>query len=219
MTVHDIYRQQSFGTRMGFGISPALLIIDFLHGFARPDAFGGYNIASAITNTTVLLAAAREAGLPIAHARFVVQEGGIDLGPFGLKVPNLAKLTPGSDEVRFVDEVAPIPGEFIVDKSHASAFFGTPLASWLLNRRADTLLIAGCTTSGCVRASVIDASANGLRPIVVTECVGDRAEEPHRANLFDMDQKYADVVALDEVRARLAAIARSNSSGATASGA
>jgi maleamate amidohydrolase len=201
-----------------------LLIIDFLRGFAKPEAFGGYNIATAIANTTHLLAAARAARVPIAHARFQVQEGGIDLGPFGLKVPNLAKLTPDADETRFVDEVAPIAGELIANKQHASAFFGTSLASWLLSHRVDTLLIAGCTTSGCVRASVIDASAHGLRPIVVAECVGDRAEEPHRANLFDMEQKYADVVPLDEVRARLTAIAKANNalnnaSGAAASGA
>ena len=106
---------------------------------------------------------------------------------------------------QIVDELKPVKGEYITTKQHASAFFGTSLSSWLLTRRVDTLLIAGCTTSGCVRASVIDASAHGLRPIVIEECVGDRAEEPHRANLFDMDQKYADVVALSDVLHRLRA--------------
>lgn len=210
MAVDDIYRQQSFGTRLGFGLSPGLLLVDFQRGFARPDAFGGYNIPDAIASTVLLLAAARETGLPIAHVRFEVQEGGTNLGPFGLKVPNLARLTAGADDAQFVDEVAPVPGEYVATKQHASAFHGTSLASWLTAHRVDTLLIAGCTTSGCIRASVIDASANGLRPIVVEECVGDRAEEPHRANLFDMDQKYADVRPLDEVVAQLAAIFRTN---------
>ena len=136
---------------------------------------------------------------------FKCRKAGESLGPFGLKVPNLAKLTPDAKESQIVDELKPVKGEYITTKQHASAFFGTSLSSWLLTRRVDTLLIAGCTTSGCVRASVIDASAHGLRPIVIEECVGDRAEEPHRANLFDMDQKYADVVALSDVLHRLRA--------------
>lgn len=199
MTTNDIYKQQSFGCRVGYGDALALLIIDFQYGFARPESFGGYNIESAIHHTAGLLAAAREASLPIAHVCFQVQEGGTNLGPFGLKVPNLAKLTSDAKESQIVDELRPAKGEFLATKQHASAFFGTSLSSWLLTQRVDTLLIAGCTTSGCVRASVVDASAYGLRPIVVEECVGDRAEEPHRANLFDMDQKYADVVLLSDV--------------------
>jgi maleamate amidohydrolase len=205
MTTNDIYKQQSFGARVGYGSSLALLIIDFLNGFANPESFGGYNIESAINHTATLLTAAREASLPIAHACFQVQDGGTNLGPFGLKVPNLAKLTPDAKESQIVDELRPARGEYLATKQHASAFFGTSLSSWLLTQRVDTLLIAGCTTSGCVRASVVDASAYGLRPIVVEECVGDRAEAPHRANLFDMDQKYADVVTLSDVLHRLRA--------------
>lgn len=203
MTTVDTYKSQSFGNRVGYGESLALLIIDLQVGFARPDMFGGYNIGSAIEHTIKLLAAARAASLPVAHVAFQVQEGGANLGPFGRKVPSLAKLTYGAEASRIVDELTPLPAEFFAPKQHASAFFGTPLASWLMTRRVDTLLVAGCVTSGCVRASVVDASAYGLRPIVVEECVGDRAEEPHRANLFDMDQKYADVVPLAEVLARL----------------
>jgi maleamate amidohydrolase len=211
MTTSDIYKRQSFGARVGYGSSLALLIIDFIDGFANPEAFGGYNIESSIHHTATLLAAARDVSLPIAHACFQVQEGGTNLGPFGLKVPNLAKLTPDAKESQIVDELKPVKGEYVTTKQHASAFFGTSLSSWLLTQRVDTLLIAGCTTSGCVRASVIDASAHGLRPIVVEECVGDRAEEPHRANLFDMDQKYADVVPLSDVLHRL----RAQGSGST----
>lgn len=203
MATEDIYKQQSFGARVGFGNSLALLIIDLQEGFAKPEAFGGYNIRTAIEHTIELLGAARKATLPIAHVCFQVQEGGTNLGPFGLKVPNLAKLTPDAEDSKIVDALTPAKGEFLATKQHASAFFGTSLSSWLLAQRVDTLLIAGCTTSGCVRASVIDASAYGLRPIVVEDCVGDRAEEPHRANLFDMDQKYADVVPLSEVLERL----------------
>lgn len=206
MTTRDVYKQQSFGARVGFGSSIGLLIVDLQRGFADPEAFGGYNIAQAIRHSAELLAAARAASIPIAHTCFQVQDGATNLGPFGLKVPNLAKLTPDSDDSRIVEELTPIKGEFLATKQHASAFFGTSLSSWLLTQRVDTLLIAGCTTSGCVRASVIDASAYGLRPIVVEECVGDRAEGPHRANLFDMDQKYADVVSLGLVLDRLRSV-------------
>lgn len=203
MKTNDIYQAQTFGTRVGFGTNPALLIIDFQKGFAKPDVLGGFNIVSAIASTARLLGAARQAAIPVAHVCFQVQEGGTNLGPFGIKVPRLASLTAQADDAQIVEELSPIDGEYVATKQHASAFFGTSLASWLLNRGIDTLLVSGCTTSGCVRASVIDASAYGLRPIVVEDCVGDRAEEPHRANLFDMDQKYADVVALADVLARL----------------
>lgn len=202
----DIYRRQSFGARVGFGHSLGLLIVDLQCGFADPEAFGGFNIGSAIKHAAELLQAARVAGIPIAHACFQVQDGATNLGPFGLKVPGLAKMTRESNASKIVDELTPALGEFVATKQHASAFFGTSLSSWLLSKRVDTILVAGCTTSGCVRASVIDASAHGLRPIVVEECVGDRAEEPHRANLFDMDQKYADVVSLAEVLARLRSV-------------
>jgi len=102
---------------------------------------------------------------------------------------------------QIVPELTPVPGEAVIRKKHASAFFGTDLAAWLAFRRIDTLLIAGCTTSGCVRASVIDASAHNVRPIVMTDCVGDRALGPHEANLFDMGQKYADLMSTAELLA------------------
>ncbi|TDR95664.1 isochorismatase family protein [Enterovirga rhinocerotis] len=205
MTTSDVYDRQGFGKRLGYGEHTALLIIDLQKGFEDETVFGGFNIRSAIAQTGVLLGAARSAGLPVAHVCFQVQEGGANLGPFGLKVPGLARMTAEAEISRIVDALAPAPGEYVATKQHASAFFGTSLAAWLLRNRIDTLLVAGCTTSGCVRASVVDASAYGLKPIVVEECVGDRAEAPHRANLFDMEQKYADVVRLSEVLDRLGA--------------
>jgi maleamate amidohydrolase len=101
--------------------------------------------------------------------------------------------------------MAPLPGELIVRKTLPSAFRGTILAPWLAGKRVDTLVVAGCTTSGCVRASVIDAMSDGFRPIVLSDCVGDRAEAPHKANLFDMAQKYADVMPLHAFIDRLEA--------------
>lgn len=201
----DIYRQQGFANRMGLGQAPALLIIDFVHGFTDPAHFGGGNIGSAITATRSLLSLARARGWPVAHTRVVYADDGSDAGAFVMKVPSLLRLTETSPLSQIVPELTPVPGEAVFRKKHASAFFGTDLAAWLAFRRVDTLLIAGCTTSGCVRASVIDASAHNVRPIVVTDCVGDRALGPHEANLFDMGQKYADLMSMAELTAAVTA--------------
>ena len=199
----DIYRQQGFATPLGLGQAPAVLVIDFVLGFTDPAHFGGGNIGEAITRTKELLAIARAQGWPVAHTRVVYADDGSDCGSFTLKVPALRKLTETNPLSQIVEEVAPLPGEVVIRKRHASAFFGTDLASWLAFRRIDTVLVAGCTTSGCVRASVIDASAHNLRPIVLTDCVGDRAIGPHEANLFDMGQKYADLMSVEDLRATL----------------
>lgn len=201
----DIYRRQGFANPMGLGHAPALLIIDFVHGFTDPAHFGGGNIGEAIVATQALLTLARAKGWPVAHTRVVYADDGSDAGAFAMKVPALLKLTETSKLAQIVPELTPTRGEAIFRKKHASAFFGTDLAAWLAFRRIDTLLIAGCTTSGCVRASVIDASAHNVRPIVVTDCVGDRALGPHEANLFDMGQKYADLMSMSELTAAVSA--------------
>jgi maleamate amidohydrolase len=200
----SVYTQQNFGGKLGFGRKAALLIIDLQTGFSRPDVLGGYNINQAIENTAVLLKAARAAGTPVAHVRFATDADGADIGTFAMKVPALRGLASGSPDAQFVASVKPVDGEFVSVKRHSSAFFGTNLASWVVFHGIDTLLITGCTTSGCVRASTLDASAYGLRPMVVVDCCGDRAQGPHEANLFDMGQKYADLVSLEETLAHLA---------------
>ena len=204
MSDEEIYRLQRFGQRVGFGRTPALLIVDFIEGFTDETQFGGYNIADSIEATATLLRAVRAAGLPVAHVRFGVAADGSDLGTWGLKVPGLAKLVQDGPASQIVPAVAPIPGEWVSVKKHASAFFGTNLTSFLASRGVDTVMVTGCTTSGCVRASVIDASAYGYRVIVPEECSGDRARGPHLANLFDMQQKYADVMPLADVMAEVA---------------
>lgn len=199
----SIYEKQHFGKRMGFGRTPALLIVDFTVGFNDPSAFGGGNISQAIENTIGLLAAARRHGMPIAHTRIVYAEDGSDANVHCLKVPRLLTLTESNPASHFVPELQPRKGEIVIRKRLPSAFFGTDLAGMLLAKGADTIIIAGCTTSGCVRASALDAMCNGFRPMVVSDCVGDRAEGPHKANLFDLGQKYADVVSRAEVLAEI----------------
>ena len=194
-----IYQHQGFAQSIGIGEQPALVTIDFTNGFNDPDHFGGGNIDSAIKQTAILLGHARTMGWPIAHTRVVYADDGSDAGVFTWKVPSLKKLTENSPLGQIVPELGVKPGEYIVRKTQASAFFGTEFLPWLVRHRVDTLFITGCTTSGCVRATVLDTVANNLRPIVVTDCVGDRALGPHEANLFDMGQKYADLMTCTEV--------------------
>jgi maleamate amidohydrolase len=201
----DIYRRQGFAQPVGIGATPALVIVDFVLGFTDPAHFGGGNIGPATAETARLLGFARRHGLPIAHTRVVYADDGSDAGAFARKAPGLLRLTESSPLSQIVPELAPTPGEFVIRKRQASAFFGTELAGWLAFRSVDTLLVAGCTTSGCVRATVVDACSHNLRAIVVTDCVGDRALAPHEANLFDMGQKYADLMTRAEAETAIAA--------------
>jgi maleamate amidohydrolase len=209
-----VFTHQGFGQKMGLGRSPGLLIVDFTAGFRDPDAFGGGNIQQAIASTVPALSWARDLGLPVAHTRIVYADDGSDAGIHCLKVPRLKRLTENSELSQFVPELAPRKGEIVIRKRLPSAFFGTDLAGILNAREVDTLLIAGCTTSGCVRASTLDAMCHGFRPIVLSDCVGDRSHESHQASLFDLGQKYADVMtsdeAFDEVRQLVAAESATN---------
>lgn len=203
MSELEVYQRQGFGNKSGFGRSPALVIVDFVNGFNDPALFGGGNIASAISKTTELLACARSATLPIAYTRVVYADDGSDAGVFAMKASGLTSLTESSPISQIVPQLTPLPGEYIVRKTQPSAFFGTSLSGWLISKGADTVIITGCTTSGCVRASVIDSMSYNFRTIVATDCVGDRAMEPHEANLFDMGQKYADLMTCKEIVAHI----------------
>lgn len=192
----DVYHTQGFGTPLPVQGNVGLLIIDFVVGFADPDVFGGGNIGPAIARTVDALALARSNGWPVAHSRIVYADDGSDNNVFSLKVPGMASLTEDNPNSAIVQELTPEKGELVVRKTVPSAFFGTQLAPWLTQRAVQTLLVAGAVTSGCVRASVVDAMSYGFRPLVLADCVGDRALAPHEANLFDMQQKYAAVMPL-----------------------
>ena len=179
------------------------MIVDFVNGFANPDQFGGGNIGEAIEGTQGLLAEARGLGLPIAFTRVVYADDGSDAGVFTLKAPALTQLTEDSFGSQIVDQLMPRDGEYIVRKTQPSAFFGTNLTAWYVSKGVDTVIVTGCTTSGCIRASVIDSMSYNFRTVVATDCVGDRALGPHEANLFDMEQKYADLMTSSEIIAIL----------------
>ena len=194
MAEDDIFARQGFGQPLGSLGHAALLIVDFVRGFDDPDAFGGGNIHAAILATATLLGAVRAAGVPTAFSR-IVHPAGAPPTMFQRKVPSLGALVAGSPQIEIVPELAPRAGELVIDKQAPSMFFGTSLHRWLALQQVDSLLVTGCTTSGCVRATVVDAMSLDYRCFVVEDCVGDRSLSAHAASLFDMQQKYADVCA------------------------
>jgi nicotinamidase-related amidase len=189
--------------------------VDLQYGFTEGASPLGGNLDEVIAATASLLGIARANGLPVAFTAVTFQEGHLDRLVWLRKMPGLALLIEGSRWCEIDDRVKPEPGEPVFGKQAASAFFGTSLISFLLGAGADSLIVTGCVTSGCVRASVVDAVSWGFRTIVPAECVGDRAAGPHDSNIFDMDSKYADVEPLETVMARLNA-SRSELAGASA---
>ncbi len=201
----DVYAKQQFGQKTGFGRLPALLVVDFVNGFTDPEILGGGNILDAVEATKPLLAFFRAAKLPVVFTRIVYADDGADAGVWCQKVPRLRDLTEKAHASQVVDALAPAEGELVIRKTQASAFFGTHLAAHFVGKGVDTVVLAGCTTSGCIRASAIDAMSMNYRVTVAKDCVGDRALGPHEANLFDMGQKYADLLTGGEVVAALKA--------------
>jgi maleamate amidohydrolase len=198
------YESKGFAARSGYGRSPALVVVDFIKGFTDPTTPLGGNFAWEINATRQLQDAFRHGKLPIVYTTIAYADDLHDAGVFVKKVPSLAILKKGSPLIEVDQRIAPMPGEKVIIKKYASAFFGTGLDVDLRLLGVDTVILAGCTTSGCIRASAIDSLQYGYQTIVVREAVGDRAPGPHEANLFDIDAKYADVVdladALDYLR-------------------
>lgn len=206
--------QGVWGNRIGFGQRPALLVIDFLKAYTIEGApLYAPGVVKAVAETPSLLAAARAAGIPVIHTRILyLAENCADGGMWVKKSPVMKSMVIGNELAEFCEEVAPADGELVIVKQYASAFFGTSLASLLNTQGIDTIVMAGCSTSGCIRASAVDAVQNGFRTIVVRDCVGDRHPDPHNANLFDIDSKYGDVVSKEEA---IAAIASAQQRGTT----
>ncbi|WP_016908810.1 isochorismatase family protein [Streptomyces xiaopingdaonensis] len=204
----DRYRSAGFGSSAPRGVRPAVVVVDLQLGFTDPDLPTGADLRPQLDATAQLLGAARAAGVPVLYTAIAFPPGvphaWLD------KSPGLAALRSGTPAVQIDQAVAPRPDEPVLTKASASGFFGTGLASALGSLRVDTVLVCGATTSGCVRATAVDSVQHGFATLVVADCVGDRARPPHDAALFDLQQKYADVVGLDDAaeylgRARKAA--------------
>ena len=200
-----------FDGKVGFGRNPAVVVIDFTLAYTTPGSpFFAEGVVRAVADTVPLLQGARAAGIPVIHTKVMYHPSGADGGWFVRKVPALRKLVPGEPLAEIDPKVAPLAEEVVIVKQYPSPFFGTPLAPMLATLGVDTLILAGCSTSGCVRAGALDGVQHGYRVIVPRECVGDRHDGPHDANLFDINAKYGDVVGRDEVIQYLANLAKRN---------
>jgi len=189
------YSRAKYHSAQQWGSNPALILIDFAQAYfdeAYP-LFGGEGCQSALDNAARLLPAAREAGIPVIFTEVKYMPGGSDGGAFYSKVPALSCFDAGTDSQRLADGLSMGPDDILVTKQYPSAFFGTSLEATLRWLKVDTLL-----TSGCVRASCIDSISHGFVTLVVSDAVGDRAQEPHDANLYDMSAKYADLLSTEE---------------------
>jgi len=198
--VTSIYSESGIGARVGFGARPGLLVVDMTVAFCDPAYAVGSDQGAALTAIRDLLDVARERSVPTFFATTSFPSQRNQDSPFVTKIPGLRELTADTAAATTVHpSLHPRPGERVINKEHPSCFFGTNLAAELVLARIDTLIVTGCSTSGCIRATVVDAASHGYRVIIPRECVSDRAASPHEANLFDMDMKYADVMASDEV--------------------
>lgn len=193
------YAAKGLAGEMGFGRRPAVLVVDLILGFTRVSSPLGSDLDAVVGATRRLLDSARSIEVPVYFTTTAYSPDLSDAGVFVRKVPSLAVLIRGSEEVELDPRLERRPQEVLIEKQYASAFFGTGLASELTARSVDTLIVAGATTSGCIRATAVDALQHGFRPIVPEECVGDRSPEAHRANLLDIQGKYGDVTELDAV--------------------
>jgi maleamate amidohydrolase len=197
----NYYANIGFAGRVGFGHQPALLIIDCNYGCANPAVSPiGIAMDEEIRHIRRLLDLARRKGFPVVHTTVVYSEKHFrDGGWFVKKLPALEALRPDTKEVQIVPELAPDPGELVLEKRFPSGFYGTNLHSYLTRCGIDTVVVTGNSTSGCVRATVVDAVSAGFRVIIPRQCVADRVPLTHMVNLFDMDSKYGDVMDVEDV--------------------
>ncbi len=194
------YGIRGFGSRYGFGEKAALVVIDMARAFNDPLHPIGANQDGAVAAIAELLVETRALGTRTFFFTTAFHPDLHDAGGWIRKVPVIGTLQLGTPDIEIDDRLERRDSEPLVVKKASSCFFGTPLDTWLRSEGIDTLIVTGCSTSGCVRATCLDASSHGFRVIVPVECVSDRREDVHLANLFDIDAKYADVMPLREVR-------------------
>ena len=195
--------RRAYDNYVGFGKSPALLLIDFCEAYFDPDCELYADVDAALASALRVRETARATGVPVFLTNVVSQCGGADGGRFFEKALPLRHFVAGSAMGAFARGLTPEPDEFVISKQYPSAFFGTSLASTLTAMGIDSVILTGLTTSGCVRASCVDAMSHGFRTAVIADACGDRHASPHEANLFDMNAKYADVVSEGQVMAYL----------------
>ena len=209
-TLDQNYARAGYHTRQVWGKRPALLLVDFAQAYFDPASplYGGDGCKTALQNAKTLLAQARATRTPVIFTEVRYIAGGADGGVFFRKAPPLKVLEWGNPLGDLTPDLARRPDEIMVIKQYPSAFFGTSLAATLTAMHIDTVLLSGLTTSGCVRATCVDAMSNGFITLVVGDACGDRADGPHQSNLFDMSAKYADLITTTEAAAYLSSTQR-----------
>lgn len=186
------------------GDSPALIVVDLQNGETDPNEPIGSDLSGVIERTNELVDICHEIDMPVIFTRVVyTRPDAVDGGLWPKQIPTLAEWTRGTYPTELDDRVHVHEDDHVLEKPHASSFHGTELASMLTAMGVDTLLVTGCSTGGCIRATVSDASAHGFVPIVPKSCVADRSEEQHDAHLWDIDAKFGDVVSTEETKAYL----------------
>ena len=202
-SLHANYSNGAFGQQLGFGTKQALVMVDFAKAYFMADSPLYANTPQVIPRAQALLEWARARGMLVCHTRVEYRADGLDGGVFFRKVPALKAFCSGNPLGEVVPELAPTANEPVVTKQYASVFFGTSLASTLRAQGIDCVLLAGMSTSGCVRASGVDALQHGFIPVVIADACGDRHPQPHESNLFDLNAKYADVMTLAQAQTAL----------------
>ena len=194
------YRERGYGDAdIGWGERPGVVVVDFQRGFTDPAfRMGGADmIDRAVENTVTVIKAARMAGFPTVACAMGYKS--VEAMPYWKIAPLREELFEGHPSVELDPRIADAKPDLVITKTAPSIFFNTPVAQFLVKQRVDTVVVTGCITSGCVRASVVDAFSLGFRTIVPEDCVGDHEEEPHRANLRDVERRYADISTAAEV--------------------
>ncbi len=200
-TQEAFFAERGFGLRMGFGDRPALICIDLIRAFTNPKEMLGSNLDTVIDASNALIERAHHRSFPIFFSTIMFEDSDLqDAGLWRYKSKGASTLKVGTDGVELDSRIDFRKGDQLIVKKYASCFFGTDLISRLATFNIDTLIITGCTTSGCVRATAVDAFQYGVRPMVVREAVGDRTQAAHEQSLFDLNAKYADVVSLEETQ-------------------
>ena len=191
--------KKAYDNKIGFGKRPALILVDFVEAYFNKECELYADVEPELASALRIREQAHEKGIPVILTNVVYQEGGADGGIFYKKVKPLRHFQKGQEMAAWPQGLEPLDNELIISKQYPSAFFGTSLAATLTAMNIDSLIITGLTTSGCIRATCIDCVSSGFIPLVVADACGDRHPDPHAANLFDMNAKYADVISEDEI--------------------
>jgi len=196
----ELYKERGFGKLLGFGKKPGLIVVDMIEGFTDPSMPMGSDLSPQINKVNALLEIIRNKDLPVFFTTISYDDDKLaDSGLWYQKMEGLKTLKAGTSAVNVDPRLDFRYGDGLIVKKYASAFFGTDLIARLNSQNVDTVIIVGCTTCGCVRATAVDALQYGYRPIVVEDAVGDRSLASHEQSLIDMRQKYADVLSTEEI--------------------